>query len=280
MSTLGKILTVLIALLAVVVTTLAIRHYVTGEDWRNEYLGMKENFQAAVSQLEQQIEKTQQAKASMEQNRAELQAQIETLQNELALKNNTITQLREEIENQQKRLQDLATSTEGINTSFSELMEQREAWRQERDQAMARADDLNQMLLELEARFRNRVAQLQDATENVRQLREEKEALESRLAFVLKETGFNLPLEVHAEPVTKLEGVVTEVDLAARMAQINLGSDDGVVENMKFYVYDPGAGKYLATLRINKVSHDSAAGELSVIRGTVTEESHVTNRFE
>ena len=64
------------------------------------------------------------------------------------------------------------------------------------------------------------------------------------------------------------------------MAEITLGSDDGVVEGMKFFVYNEAQNKYLATLEITKVSSDSAAGELSVIRGDVKVNDHVTNRFE
>jgi hypothetical protein len=69
------------------------------------------------------------------------------------------------------------------------------------------------------------------------------------------------------------------VDAAAGIAQISLGSDDGVVKGMKLYVYDKAQGKYLATLTVDKVAHDSAAGSLSIMRGTVLKDSHVTNRF-
>jgi hypothetical protein len=49
---------------------------------------------------------------------------------------------------------------------------------------------------------------------------------------------------------------------------------------MKFFVYNGTEMKYLATLTINMVSATSAAGELSVVRGTVKVNDHVTNRFE
>ena len=89
-----------------------------------------------------------------------------------------------------------------------------------------------------------------------------------------------VPLESAPLPLSgKLDGIVTDVNLTAGVVQINLGSDDGVVKGMKFYVYDKAHDKYLATLTIDKVAHDSAAGQLSIIRGRVEKESHVTNRF-
>ena len=47
---------------------------------------------------------------------------------------------------------------------------------------------------------------------------------------------------------------------------------------MVFIVFDPASKKFLAELTISQVAHDSAAGELSLISGTVQRDSHVTNR--
>jgi len=64
------------------------------------------------------------------------------------------------------------------------------------------------------------------------------------------------------------------------VAEINVGADRGIVKGQKFFVFNSTEMKYLATLTINMVSATSAAGELSVIRGTVKVNDHVTNRFE
>ena len=77
----------------------------------------------------------------------------------------------------------------------------------------------------------------------------------------------------------KVDGLITKADNEARVAEINLGSDSGVVKGMKFVIFSL-PDKYLATLTINTVGNNSAAGELSVIRGTVKVNDHVTNKFE
>ena len=77
-----------------------------------------------------------------------------------------------------------------------------------------------------------------------------------------------------------MKGIVTAADNEAKTATINLGADDGVVKGMKFLVYNAATDKYLATLTVGMVSKNSAAGDLTVIRGSVKANDNVTNRFE
>jgi len=137
------------------------------------------------------------------------------------------------------------------------------------------------MYTELEGKYRVLLAQFADSKENLRQSAEENKALKGKIAWATQQYNIaNWPPEAAPLPPSeKLEGIVTDVNLAAGIVQISLGSDDGVVKGMKFYVYDKTQNKYLATLTIDKVSLDSAAGQLGIIRGTVEKESHVTNRF-
>jgi hypothetical protein len=135
------------------------------------------------------------------------------------------------------------------------------------------------MYTELEGKHRVLLAQFADAKETLRQANEQIKTLQGQVAHLVQEGGKLPPQAAPLPPSEKLEGIVTDVNLAAGVVQISLGSDDGVVKGMKFYVYDKAHDKYLATLTIDKVSHDSAAGQLGIIRGTVEKESHVTNRF-
>ena len=137
------------------------------------------------------------------------------------------------------------------------------------------------MYTQLEAKHRTALADLQNAQENLRQTAEKLAAAESRLAWIQTENPqVKVPDEVPAVPTQKIQGLVTKADNEARVAEINLGADDGVVKGMKFFVFNSGQNKYLATLLVNMVSKNSAAGELSVIRGSVKVNDHVTSKFE
>jgi regulator of replication initiation timing len=281
LSTLGKILTVLIVVVSIAVAVLVAREFALSDNWHARYQEEARLFGKALEQRDSAIQQRDEVKRTADANKAVDQQQIETLTDELALRNNTIASLREQIENQEKRLQELAEQYAGIKDSFAKLMQERDGWRLERDDARKEADTLRTMYTELEGKWRVLLAQFADSKENLRQSDEQNKTLKGKIAWATQQYNIaNWPPEAAPLPPSeKLEGLVTDVNLAAGVVQISLGSDDGVVKGMKFYVYDKAHDKYLATLTVDKVAHDSAAGQLSIIRGTVEKESHVTNRF-
>jgi hypothetical protein len=281
LSTLGKILTVLVALVSVAVAVLVAREFVLGNNWKYLYEQEVKNCDLALADRDDALGQRNLEKAARDADRSKAQQQVETLTAILATRDGTIATLTNEKESMGRQLADLAAQFTGIKTSFESLVREKDAWRKERDDATKKADDLTTMYAELEAKYRNAVADVQNLKESLRTTREEKAALESRVAYILQNhPDVKLPAQVPAVPTARIQGLVTKADNEARIAEINLGTDDGVVKGMKFIVYSPAEMKYVATLTINMVSTNSAAGELSVIRGTVKANDNVTNRFE
>jgi myosin heavy subunit len=265
----------------VAVAVLVAREFVLSRDWKNAYDEEVKLFNRALEERDMAIQQRDTDHAAREAEKAGLEEKVNTLSDELALRNNTLKTLTTEKENQEKRLQELAEQYKGLNETISKLVAEKDSWRKERDESIKKADQLTTMYSELEARYRNAVADLANSKELLRQTREEKAALESRIAYINSQyPDVKLPAQVPAVPPNKVAGLVTKADNEAKVAEINMGSDRGVVKGMKFFVYNSTEMKYLATLTINMVSNTSAAGELSVIRGTVKVNDHVTNRFE
>ena len=280
MSTLGKILTVLVVLVSIAVGVLVTTEVVLRENWRQRYEEEVRLFNKALQQRDTAFKQRDKVKGDWDADAAQKQQQIETLNNQVALVTNTNATLRKENENQEKRLQELVTALEGLKESLAKEVAQRDAWRKERDDARKQKDDLLAMYTQLEAKHRVALADLQNLKENLRQTAEKLAASESRVVHYESLPGVKKALEVPALPTAKIQGMITKTDNEARVAEVNLGTDDGVVKGMKFFIYNKGQNKYLATLLVNMVSKNSAAGELSVIRGTVKVNDHVTNRFE
>jgi len=281
LSTLGKILTVLVVLVSIAVGVLVTTEVVLRENWRQRYEEEHRQFDKALQQRDKYMQQRDAVQGKWDADAALKQQQIETFNNELALIKNTNTTLRGENENQEKRLQELTTALEGLKVSLAKEVADRNAWRKERDDARKEKDDLLTMYTQLEAKYRAALADLSNSKENLLQTAERLAAAESRLEHIrVTYPDVKPPEEVPALPTAKVQGMVTKADNEARVAEINLGTDDGVVKGMKFFVYNKGENKYLATLLVNMVSNNSAAGELSVIRGTVKVNDHVTNRFE
>jgi len=279
LSTLGKILTVVVVVVAIAVAVLVSREFVKGRDWKMAYEDQVALFDEALEQRDQVISQRNELKNQTDADRAGLVQQINTLENQVTGLENTSAILRKDNENQQARLQELTQGLTDLKTNYEEVVAMMNGYRSERDGAHKAADDLRTMYSELEKKHRVTLDDRQKLTESLRAAREQIADLQGKLAYLVQ-NGAKLPAEVPQVPSEKLEGLVAEVDTAAGVAQVNLGSDDGVVKGMKFYIYDRARNRYLATLTIDKVSHDSAAGELSIIRGTVGKGNHVTNRFE
>jgi len=280
LSTLGKILTVLVALVAVALAVLVPTEVVLRENWKQRYEDENRLFEKAKEQRDIAISQRDEEKGKWDAHRAHLQQQIETLENELNLRKRTITTLTEEKENQETRLQELAEQLKGLNESLKEEIALKQQWRGERDTAMKAKDELEVMYEQLDAKYRAALAAKADAEENLRQTRERLSDAEKLVAFYEKQPGVERPREVPVGVAEPIRGLVKSADNEARVAEINLGSDDGVGKGMTFYVYNRAQSRYLATLEVTKVSKDSAAGKLSVIRGDVKVNDHVTNRFE
>jgi len=280
LSTLGKILTVLVVLVSVAVAVLVSSEVVLRENWKARYEEEHRLFTKALEQRDEAIQQRDKTRADWEAERLRLEQRINALTTSLNEKEATNKVLMQENKSQEQRLQELVEQLKGLKESLAQEVAMRDKWRAERDAAMKAKDELETMYAQLDAKYRAALADLANAKENLRQTRERLAAAESRIAFYEQQPGIKIPKEVPAVPTQRLKGLVKSVDNEAQVAEITLGSDDGVVKGMKFYIYNPDKSKYLATLEITKVSKDSAAGKLSVVRGDVKVNDHVTNRFD
>jgi len=281
LSTLGKILTVLVALVSVAVAVLVARQFILSEDWRAAAQVWQKNYDQAKDAVFTAVDQRDKDHADYVAEKARIEENINVLTTNLDGAKKTIASVSADKENQEKRLGELTANLTGLDTSLKALMAEKKNWQDERDRALKTADEYTKMYAELEAKYRKAAADLQDLKEALRQVREEKAALESRHTWITTNyPEVKLPAQVPAVPTVKIDGLVTQADNEAKVATVNVGADRGVVKGMKFFVYNGPEMKYLATLTVNMVSTTSAAGELSVIRGTVKVNDHVTNRFE
>jgi len=280
LSTLGRILTVLVVVVSIAVAVLVSTEVVLRENWKARWEQERANFQEALRQRDEAIQQRDTKVSEYLATLAHKDQQINSLKTALATRESTIQTMTAERENQEKRLQELTQNLTNLQKDLQNEIAMRETWRKERDTAMKQKDDLEMAYSQLEARLRAREADLQNATENVRQLRERAASLEGKIAWYEQQPGVKKAEQVQPVPGEKLRGVITKADNEARVAEISLGSDDGVVKGMTFYIFNQDQTQYLATLEINMVSNERSAGQLTVIRGDVKVNDHVTNRFE
>lgn len=281
MSTLGKVLTVLVVLASIALMVLVARDARLSDNWHDAYLKQSAATIKALEQRDKALEQRGQAESMLSGNQKAWLAEKAGLEEKVKDRDGQIETVQKEKADQATRLTELGEQFKGLNDKYAVMLKEKDQVAGERNLAKKEADDLRVMYQELNNRHQAALGQFADAKETLRQTSEEKGALESKVqAIVQANPGLKLPEEVKGLPSNKVQGLVTAADNESKVAEIDLGSDDGVVKGMKLYVYDGTARKYLATLTVSKVEHDSAAGDLSVVRGAVEKNCHVTNRFE
>ena len=281
MSTLGKILTVLVALVSVTVAALVAREFVLSEDWKATAHKWEINCNQATEAVFAAVDQRDKDRSDHVTDKARMEENINVLSANLDNSKKAVVSMNVDKENQEKRLQDLTATLTGLDNSMKALLAEKKNWQDERDRAVNTANEYTKMYNELESKYRSACADLQNIRESLRQVREEKAALESRITWIASNyPEVKMPAQVPAVPTVKIDGLITQADNEAKVATVSVGADRGVVKGMKFFVYNGSEMKYLATLTINMVSATSAAGELNVIRGSVKVNDHVTNRFE
>jgi hypothetical protein len=279
LSTLGKILAVLVALVSIAVAVLVAREFVLTKDWKALYDDAVKLDNKAMDDLATVIKERNDEKARWDADRTVLQEQIQIVTNDLNDKRTQVAALNGRIENQESRLATLADQYTHLQTDLTACIRDRDQYRTDRDLAMKKADDYTLMYAELEVRWRAAQADLVNLKNTLRTTQELLAGKEGELAFILQEhPEWKMPGNTFVAPLPKVSAMVLTADNQARTAEINVGSDAGVVKGMKFIIYSE-PNTYLATLTITVVGNNKAAGTLTVISGTVKANDHVTNKY-
>ncbi|MCL4198086.1 MAG: hypothetical protein KJZ69_11405 [Phycisphaerales bacterium] len=270
MHTLTKVFIVLWALLSVFVMALAVPLVMNNDTWKARYQkenGLRIAAENSAKLASRDLDLANIAKAQSE---SALNKIITDLREELASKTTQVADLRsraatlqqekDAIEAQINRLTAAAeTNANIIKTQGEEITRRRD----ESLQLMARA-------IELEDQLRDTLSRLDVSLAAQRTLQEQMQELREQLAG-----GGAAPSQAGAEagppiPSPLVSGRVMSVAQGAdgnRYVEVNLGSRDGVSENMKFLI--ARGGNFLGNLIITKVELNRAVGYVELEQGQV-----------
>ena len=160
-------------------------------------------------------------------------------------------------------------------------MEEKTKWLNERDKAIATAAEFTRMYTELEVKYRTDQYNLASLKSDLTGAQATIADYQGKIQYILQSyPQVRVPQRGPYPPIAAMNGLVTRVDIEAKVAEINLGSDSGVTPGTVFIVYGEPGSKYEAELTVRKVGPKTAAGDLSVIRETVKVNDHVQNKPE
>jgi len=279
LSTLGKILTVMVALVAIAVAVLVAREFVLTRNWKAAY-DEQVKVTAHVAQQRDTV-KTERDKAMADRvaERGVFETKVAALNTTIGERDRSIATLTEETLSQARRLQDLATTIEGLNKTYAFLVSERVRWLKERDEAVKTADQFTSMYSELVVKYRTDQANIANLKADLIEAQKTIADLQGKIALIAQmRPDIRIPEKGPYPPVPSMNGLVTSIDNASGVAEINLGSDSGVTPGTVFVIYHEPGTKFLAELTIKKVGPKTAAGSLSTVRGTIEVNDHVQNK--
>jgi len=287
LSTLTKILIVLLTLSSIFLCGIVVTYVANANNYREENETLKDRLLAA-----RQSERGANERFTEYRDKSD---RLQTrLNNEIASLKTEIRQLTTDLRNIEREKTDLlqrvssmaslvetATQTAGQQTKLFEIAQnQLTDVTAERDKLHSELDDTIHTLNE-------KLAIIDTLQAQIRRLHEEKDGLQNRLDRFLRDFGRETlePTPVtmlpdKARPVTsiptkappmapvarkmELRGAITAVDLEHSVAEISIGAAHGVREGMKFYV--TRGDEFICEIWIHYVDAEKAVGDLKLVQ--------------
>lgn len=276
MSTLTKVLIVLLTFASIVLCALVVTYVANADNYKQKYDNLKSNYDAAKrnednakTQLNNTIEEKDRNAEKLGQQIASLEDQINKLQSDLTTSQRNEEDSKRKVDSWAAIVMDFSKTMENYEKLLDDALAQRDA----KETALIKQDkelkDTSVALMENMAI----VEQLQDET---KRLTEEKTELQNKLDQYLRQYGKAIAEPVPVTPEMgvvslikpakdiDLNGSITEVDLKNLLAEISIGTADGVKEGMRFHLTRDD--KFICDLVILDVWPEKAVGWIELMQ--------------
>jgi len=277
LSTLTKILIVLLTLSSIFLCGIVVTYVANADDYRQQNKTLRTRLDLAVQkrrsaedQLAEKKDKYPQFEANKNKEIASLKTKIRKLENDLTNTKREKANLLVKVNSWVSITQDLTKTNLDQRQLFEKTFEELNKVKAEQIKEHKELDDVTTELNE-------KMAIIATLEADKKRLEEEKSQLQTKLDKFLRGLGREavVPQPVTptkaiarpAQPVTKeigLKGLVTAVDLKNSVAEISIGTARGVRKGMKFYV--TRGEEFICELRIHFVDAEKAVGDLQLVQ--------------
>ncbi len=270
MSTLTKILVVLLTLSSIFLCGITVTYVGTATNYKKAYDDIYRNNQSLKSDNANKAEQINTIQANLDTATNSLSNIVDKHQREIEDLNTQLTQKKTDLEVAQKKLENNNT----IISDYTKTVEMNDNLRKDAQKQVA-------TLLDEQRANTTKISELQDMVVNLnatiaqiekdnKRLIEEKTKLQNDLDRSLmaagKRTGVTASSDLDTAPAIRdidLEGVILEVRPEDSLASISIGSANGVRNNMRFHVIRNNS--FVCDIVISKVDADQASGYLDLI---------------
>lgn len=289
MSTLTKVLIVLVSMFSLFLCSTVVTYVANAEDQRKNAKDFEQKWLSAKQRQQQAMEGEVQQKQAAEALQETLGKQVAALTTLKTALEGQIDALKRENGQLVQKLTDMTAVVETANTTAKEQTQLFRTAQQEVDSLRADQTNRNKELQETSQALMERMAVLADLEKRNRQLIEEKQGLETQLNQVLQKYG-RAPLrpqtvtspQLTAQPIQRataqqpaqapqpqtrainLNGRITQIDIKNKVAAISIGSAAGVREDMKFHV--TRGDRFVCDILIFDVDAEKAVGTIDLVQ--------------
>ncbi|OHB75510.1 MAG: hypothetical protein A2Z25_07300 [Planctomycetes bacterium RBG_16_55_9] len=279
----------LLTLASIFLCGIVVTYVANAVDYKEKFDSQNSRFQSAERNAENAEKNLNQLKSETDQAKLDLNNKIAKLEQ-------TINSLNADLKKAQTERDTARQLKDGRDTevaAFAKTVEVNNQLRAKAEESLVQTrTDLLKEQAEHEqtsSTLRTKMAIIDDQQARLKQLLEEKTELQSRLDQILRQYG---KITAPSEPVTAmkgpaqvapptknidLEGVIIDVDLQERLAEISIGQADGVTEGMRFHA--TRGDKYICDIVILDVLPEKATGWLELLQEGVQNQPKVNDRI-
>ena len=276
MSTLTKLLIVLLTVFSIILCAVSVTYVVNTENFKekytktaNELQTAQENQDAAEKKAAETLQKCNDFETSMKQQIAQYQTQINELTTKLENAEREKSSLVAKVDGFAAKVEQFITTNKQQSDLLSKKIE-------ELKQVEIKAIQLDKDLEETSQALLQKLAVIEDMKIERERLLDQQSDLEVKLAKFLQGKGREvaIPTQVQQPAPTvavatrdiNLKGLVKAVDVKNSSAVISLGTADGVRKNMIFFV--TRGNQFICQITIMEVDSEEAVGTLQLIQQT------------
>jgi len=276
LSTLTKILIVLLTLSSIFLCGIVVTYVANADNYREKYTNIRSDrdsldkkLKAKTKEANEYIEGKQQLEDKLRSEIATLSAKVGKLEGNLRDVERERASLLAQVESWTSITKDFYTTNDKQGALLKNTLD--ELKRIQAEQIKQRKE-LNETTAELV----EKMAIVEQVQAENRRLLEEKTELRARLDSILRPAGEAVaePVMVTPERTTVrparpatmqigLKGLVTDVDMENSLVEISIGSADGVKEGMKFYI--TRGQEFICDILIYDVEPEKAVGLLDLV---------------
>jgi len=276
LSTLTKILIVLLTLSSIFLCGIVVTYVANADNYREKYTNIRSDrdsldkkLKAKTKEANEYIEGKRQLEDKLRSEIATLSAKVGKLEGNLRDVERERASLLAKVESWTSITKDFYTTTDKQGALLKNTLD--ELKRIQAEQIKQRKE-LNETTAELV----EKMAIVEQVQAENRRLLEEKTELRARLDSILRPAGEAVAEVVMVTPEKTtvrptgpatmqigLKGLVTDVDMGNSLVEISIGSADGVKEGMKFYI--TRGEEFICDILIYDVEPEKAVGLLDLV---------------